>query len=80
MCGGQLAVMKHQPTQFAIGVGTGQPPHPRDILVMHLEAGQLACRLGTLELKTAGGSTIAMGTISGMTKPLHRKNFWTKGL
>lgn len=53
--GDQLAATKHQLTQLALRVGTDQPPNPRDVLAMRLEAGQLASKLATLELKTAGG-------------------------
>ena len=53
--GDQLASAKRQLIQLATYVGTDQPPHPRDVLALRLQAGQLAGALATLELKTAGG-------------------------
>ncbi|NLZ97457.1 MAG: acyl-CoA/acyl-ACP dehydrogenase [Micrococcus sp.] len=54
--GEQLAMTKQQLIQLASRVGTDQPPIPRDVLALRLEAGQLAGELSTLELKTAGGT------------------------
>lgn len=51
----RLFETKCQLAELAVKVGTSTPPTPLDVLSMRLNAGQVAVRLASLELKTSGG-------------------------
>lgn len=53
--GQRLSETKCQLAELAVKVGTSTPPTPLDVLSMRLNAGQVAVRLASLELKTSGG-------------------------
>lgn len=53
--GEQLATAKQHLSDLAHRVATDNPPHPKQLLSLRVEAGRLAADLATLELKTAGG-------------------------